>query len=439
MTDEPLPVPNGGVAGPSYNNALGVASSSTLQPTASQRRRARPDTEEIKRTGRLHYEELLRFLRSHLTKAEFGGPRSNAREKLTRLSKQQFAELSTDVYDELMRRQNNARLGTDSPHLEVREEFHPKRNQARQKLATLPKTRFKDLGSDVFFELERRFPELKEEYRPEAAARDRQRVDDERMQAQQKAATGAAAASMPPPAPPAAPAATPSSAVQAQPSREEEIIPAKSTLVEESIAVPYSNAPNADTTVNELTSRNRSSEAAMRSSFLDDAESVRDSVGSGINGKIGGLSGLGALARKDSKEEQQRGIGGGGEARHSTTSSIGTGFLNGYAASTVASASPQMARASQFESTNTSMEKLRSDYEYRIATLQQRLGALETQNAQLKDSLEGERSKTMEKEAIIGELRDVSCFSIPCPLSANADIILHAVSRSRFQGVAGGA
>jgi hypothetical protein len=32
---------------------------------------------------------------------------NKAREKLIRLSKQQFNELSTDVYDELMRRQNS--------------------------------------------------------------------------------------------------------------------------------------------------------------------------------------------------------------------------------------------------------------------------------------------------------------------------------------------
>lgn len=48
------------------------------------------------------------------------------------------------------------------PFLPVRDDFHPKRNQARQKLATLPKTRFKDLASDVFFELGRRYPEFKE-------------------------------------------------------------------------------------------------------------------------------------------------------------------------------------------------------------------------------------------------------------------------------------
>jgi hypothetical protein len=51
------------------------------------------------------------------------------------------------------------------PFLPVREEFHPKRNQARQKLATLPITRFEDLSSDVYFELARRYPEFKEDVR----------------------------------------------------------------------------------------------------------------------------------------------------------------------------------------------------------------------------------------------------------------------------------
>ena len=49
------------------------------------------------------------------------------------------------------------------PFLPVREDFHPKRNQARQKLATLPKNRFKDLASDVFHELCRRYPEFQDE------------------------------------------------------------------------------------------------------------------------------------------------------------------------------------------------------------------------------------------------------------------------------------
>ncbi len=45
-----------------------------------------------------------------LTYTSFPEPansRSTARQKLTRLTRQQFQELSTDVYDELMRRKNN--------------------------------------------------------------------------------------------------------------------------------------------------------------------------------------------------------------------------------------------------------------------------------------------------------------------------------------------
>lgn len=55
------------------------------------------------------------------------------------------------------------RSHTVAPFLPVRDDFHPKRNQARQKLATLPKNRFKDLASDVSFELRRRYPEFEAE------------------------------------------------------------------------------------------------------------------------------------------------------------------------------------------------------------------------------------------------------------------------------------
>ena len=48
------------------------------------------------------------------------------------------------------------------PFLAVRDDYHPKRNQARQKLATLPQNRFKDLASDVYVQLERQFPTLME-------------------------------------------------------------------------------------------------------------------------------------------------------------------------------------------------------------------------------------------------------------------------------------
>lgn len=39
--------------------------------------------------------------------SEPANARASAREKLTRLTRQQFQELSTDVYDELLRRKNN--------------------------------------------------------------------------------------------------------------------------------------------------------------------------------------------------------------------------------------------------------------------------------------------------------------------------------------------
>ncbi|KAG8904620.1 component of the polarisome [Tulasnella sp. 403] len=119
-----------------------------------------PEVQDSRQIARQHYDELQVFLASHLAK-EPQNSRVSAREKLTRLTKQQFQELSTDVYDELVRRNNNSEQN-EVPFLPVRDDFHPKRNQARQKLATLPKTRFKDLSSDVFYELGRRYPEFKE-------------------------------------------------------------------------------------------------------------------------------------------------------------------------------------------------------------------------------------------------------------------------------------
>lgn len=114
-----------------------------------------------------YYESLKKYLEKHAEKGQtISQQRQNARDKLTRLSKPQFQELATDVYDEMTRRQFNS---AEMPFLPVRDDFHPKRNQARQKLATLPKNRFKDLASDVFFELERRFPQLLEGQQEEAA------------------------------------------------------------------------------------------------------------------------------------------------------------------------------------------------------------------------------------------------------------------------------
>ncbi|KAJ7677640.1 hypothetical protein B0H17DRAFT_1182478 [Mycena rosella] len=108
---------------------------------------------------KVHFNELDRYLAVYLAQAT-PNSRMTARQKLTRLTIQQFHELSTDVYDELVRRKNIIEV---IPFLPVRNEFHPKRNQARQKLATLPITRFEDLSGDVHFELGRRYPEFKED------------------------------------------------------------------------------------------------------------------------------------------------------------------------------------------------------------------------------------------------------------------------------------
>ncbi|KAI5118308.1 hypothetical protein M0805_006476 [Coniferiporia weirii] len=121
--------------------------------------RAPSVTVDPRAIAKVHYEEMASYLENHLAR-EPANARASARDKLTRLTRQQFQELSTDVFDELLRRKNNAE--NEVPFLPVRDDFHPKRNQARQKLATLPKTRFKDLSGDVFHELGRRYPEFKE-------------------------------------------------------------------------------------------------------------------------------------------------------------------------------------------------------------------------------------------------------------------------------------
>ena len=110
-----------------------------------------------------HYTILKRYLAQSLRDEKGNAKPNRARDKLLRLSAIQFQELSTDVYDELLRRQSAAGQQTNGPgqvpaYLLPKENFHPKRNQARQKLATLPSSRFRDLATDVFYELERRFP-----------------------------------------------------------------------------------------------------------------------------------------------------------------------------------------------------------------------------------------------------------------------------------------
>ena len=134
----------------------------------------KPDSEEALSR---HYNVLRQYLASHLRDEKGNMKPNRARDKLLRLSVTQFMELSTDVFDELIRREDERlQRVTDSPRfLLPKENFHPKRNQARQKLSTLPIERFRQLATDVFYELERRIPRFAvgEAERPMSSASNR--------------------------------------------------------------------------------------------------------------------------------------------------------------------------------------------------------------------------------------------------------------------------
>jgi hypothetical protein len=112
-----------------------------------------------------HYRVLKNYLAPYLQNERGNSAQNRARDKLLRLTAIQFQELSTDVYDELLRREDERRRGGPGApqnnvpkYLLPKQTFHFKRNQARQKLSTLPTDRFRQLATDVFYELERRYP-----------------------------------------------------------------------------------------------------------------------------------------------------------------------------------------------------------------------------------------------------------------------------------------
>ncbi|KAG6094737.1 hypothetical protein E4U30_003084 [Claviceps sp. LM220 group G6] len=152
----PGPRSNGG---PSPPPSIGRSSTGTnVFPSDSARNSSRELDEPVLIE---HYIALKAFL--HARGNDARQQPNKARDKLLRLSSVQFFELSTDVFDELIRRQTMARAPPNTANslpqfLLPEKTFHQKRNQARQRLSSLGPPRFRDLATDVYHELERRFP-----------------------------------------------------------------------------------------------------------------------------------------------------------------------------------------------------------------------------------------------------------------------------------------
>lgn len=111
-------------------------------------------------------------LRTYLMGGAAQPPSANnkARDKLLRLCPAQFHVLVTNVFDELQRWQaaqslpgRPPRQDEVPPFLQPRPEYPEVRNRARQKLSSLRTSRRHDLVTDVFYELERRFPHFNPE------------------------------------------------------------------------------------------------------------------------------------------------------------------------------------------------------------------------------------------------------------------------------------
>lgn len=151
--------------GPSPPPSVGRSSTATDIYARSEGGRSRRGDADNEAVLGEHYVALKRYLSQTSRDGKPNPPPNKARDKLQRLTSVQFLELSTDVFDELLRRQAFSRRPPNAPpsvgpppYLLASDKFHPKRNQARQKLSSLGPPRFRDLATDVFCELERRFP-----------------------------------------------------------------------------------------------------------------------------------------------------------------------------------------------------------------------------------------------------------------------------------------
>lgn len=86
---------------------------------------------------------LVKYLSSSIREFEARAT-STAMQRIARLPMEQFYDVSTDLNDELDRRLHNSEciLLLIVPFLPIRNDLAPKRNQARQKMATLNEQRY---------------------------------------------------------------------------------------------------------------------------------------------------------------------------------------------------------------------------------------------------------------------------------------------------------
>ncbi|KAI0090600.1 hypothetical protein BDY19DRAFT_936134 [Irpex rosettiformis] len=430
---------------------------------------------ESRNIARTHFDELHQYLASYLAK-ELANSRSTARQKLTRLTRQQFQELSTDVYDELVRRKTNS-SNNEIPFLPVRDDFHPKRNQARQKLATLPTGRFKDLSSDVYYELGRRYPDFKEQL-PDSAnslISPGSNYDDypspdinasngtsQRRSSEDRAVDSGYAASSPVPIRKSTEEYPPRRSVEGyedgvsrrRPSqdtagrRSEDreygslgrrqsqttsvhsdststtnaqsatagmgmIIPNKSTIAEEDIEVPYArDVRDSTSTSTAVDERDRSRDQSRGHTDAEDIDSPQSPPSA-----IGGLSGLTARLQSVNNDDDDNGGNksedyfdklsyGRASVASDRSGGMGIGIAAGVAG--VAAASRMGGRSSV---AGEEGERIRREYEFKIATMQTRITGLERdlEDAQLREQKwaeSEERVRIMETE--LEELRQLA-------------------------------
>ncbi|KAL3898850.1 MAG: hypothetical protein SGCHY_002458 [Lobulomycetales sp.] len=121
----------------------------------------KPKTEDI---PLLHYTAFRPFLFSYLKSGNAKPRSSGSNSRTAALDKSAVLSLSTDLYDELNRRQTNSR---NTPKLARNESFSDRRNAARERLARLDESKFKSFIVEILKQLETRWPHIVEAYNRE--------------------------------------------------------------------------------------------------------------------------------------------------------------------------------------------------------------------------------------------------------------------------------